>query len=35
MPDLLRMAGGVAIVWALSFALTWLAVAAVGDGAVR
>ena len=29
------MAGGVAIVWALSFALTWLVVAAVGEGAVR
>ena len=35
MPDLLRLAGGVAIVWALSFALTWLAVVALGEGAVR
>ena len=35
LPGLLRMAGGVALTWALSFALTWMVVAAVGEGAVR
>jgi hypothetical protein len=35
LPDLLRMAGGIAVVWALSFALTWMVVVAMGEGAVQ
>jgi hypothetical protein len=35
LPHLLRLVGGVAIVWALAFALTALIVLGVGAGVVK